>query len=185
MSEADVEVTSLDLKAILQTARVPDPLTNLLDGAYESIEDHTPFQHRGTRPLASEAVGRGPSTAREFGRGIHPLQPTCRTSPHGTSGRAHASGRHATVQDGGARPGGDAHSSTGELDGARPPKLTQDKIDALIDRFNKNHPAKILTQDTTPSIRLLSLVHEGLKSRLGWIPWQYRLSQCQAVPGDP
>ena len=39
MSEDDVEVTSLDLKAILQTARVPDPLTNLLDGAYESIED--------------------------------------------------------------------------------------------------------------------------------------------------
>ena len=39
MSEEDVEVTSLDLKAILQTARVPDPLTNLLDGAYESIED--------------------------------------------------------------------------------------------------------------------------------------------------
>ena len=31
----------------------------------------------------------------------------------------------------------------------------------------------------TPSIRLLSLVHEGLKSRLGWIPWQYRLSVKQ------
>ena len=31
-----------------------------------------------------------------------------------------------------------------------PPKLTQDKIDALIDRFKKNYPAEILTQDTTP-----------------------------------
>ena len=30
-----------------------------------------------------------------------------------------------------------------------------------------------------PSIRLLSLVHEGLKTRLKWIPWQYRLSQKQ------
>ena len=60
-----------------------------------------------------------------------------------------------------------------------PPKLTQDKIDALIDRFKKNYSGEILTQDTTPSIRLLSLVHEGLKSRLGWIPWQYRLSVKQ------
>ena len=28
-----------------------------------------------------------------------------------------------------------------------------------------------------PSIRLLSMVHEGHRPRLKWIPWQYRLSQ--------
>ena len=60
-----------------------------------------------------------------------------------------------------------------------PPKLTQERIDELIDQFKKNYPGEILTSDTTPSVRLLSLVHEGLKTRLGWIPWQYRLSAKQ------
>ena len=60
-----------------------------------------------------------------------------------------------------------------------PPKLTQERIDELIDQFKKNYPGEILTSDTTPSVRLLSMVHEGLKTRLGWIPWQYRLSAKQ------
>ena len=38
-----------------------------------------------------------------------------------------------------------------------------------------------LDADTTPSIRLLSLVHEGLKpgQSLKWVPWQYCLSSRQ------
>ena len=33
--------------------------------------------------------------------------------------------------------------------------------------------------DSMPSIRLLSVVHQGLKTRLAWVPWQHRLSQKQ------
>ena len=40
---------------------------------------------------------------------------------------------------------------------------------------------KLLDADTTPSIRLLSLVFEGLKpgQTLKWVPWQLRLSARQ------
>ena len=57
-----------------------------------------------------------------------------------------------------------------------PPKLTQERIDELTKRFAEHYPGEILTSDSMPSIRLLSLVHEGLKTRLTWVPWQYRLS---------
>ena len=44
-----------------------------------------------------------------------------------------------------------------------------------------NYPGELLDADTTPSIRLLSLVHKGLKpgQSLKWVPWQYRLSSRQ------
>ena len=60
-----------------------------------------------------------------------------------------------------------------------PPKLTQERIDELTKRFAEHYPGEILTSDSMPSIRLLSLVHEGLKTRLTWVPWQYRLSAKQ------
>ena len=60
-----------------------------------------------------------------------------------------------------------------------PPKLTQERIDELTKRFAEHYPGEILTSDSMPYIRLLSLVHEGLKARLTWVPWQYRLSAKQ------
>ena len=60
-----------------------------------------------------------------------------------------------------------------------PPKLTTETVDSLVSTFKQNYPGELLDQDSMPSIRLLSLVHEGLKTRLKWIPWQYRLSQKQ------
>ena len=60
-----------------------------------------------------------------------------------------------------------------------PPKLTTETVDSLVSTFKQNYPGELLDQDSMPSIRLLSLVHEGLKTRLTWIPWQYRLSQKQ------
>ena len=59
------------------------------------------------------------------------------------------------------------------------PKLTTETVDSLVSTFKQNYPGELLDQDSMPSIRLLSLVHEGLKTRLKWIPWQYRLSQKQ------
>ena len=44
-------------------------------------------------------------------------------------------------------------------------------------QFLKNYPSELLTADTTPSTRLLSLVHHQLSKRdWKWIPWRYRLS---------
>ena len=63
-----------------------------------------------------------------------------------------------------------------------PPKLTsQQRVSSLVETFKSNCPGELLDADTTPSIRLLSLVHEGLKpgQSLKWVPWQYRLSSRQ------
>ena len=62
-----------------------------------------------------------------------------------------------------------------------PPKLTSERVSSLVETFKSNYPGELLDADTTPSIRLLSLVHEGLKpgQSLKWVPWQYRLSSRQ------
>ena len=44
------------------------------------------------------------------------------------------------------------------------PKLTSERVSSLVETFKSNYPGELLDADTTPSIRLLSLVHEGLKS---------------------
>ena len=54
------------------------------------------------------------------------------------------------------------------LDGARAAQAH--RIDALLRKFSENYPAEILSSDAMPSICFLSLVHEGLKSRLSWVP---------------
>ena len=61
------------------------------------------------------------------------------------------------------------------------PKLTTETVDSLVSTSKQNYPGKLLDNDSMPSIRLLSLVHEGLKTRLKWIPWQYRLKQYQEI----
>ena len=190
MSEDDVEVTSLDLKAILQTARVPDPLTNLLDGAYESIEDFAyafptiEALDPWLRKLSAEVFQQLGNLDAES---ILFSQPAARLrmALRGGLGWAGLGWAHSRREDTllakteeparGVTPTPQQVSWMEHI----PPKLTQDKIDALIDRFKKNYLGEILTQDTAPSIRLLSLVHEGMKSRLSWILWQYRLSVKQ------
>ncbi len=62
-----------------------------------------------------------------------------------------------------------------------PPRLTPEAVAQLIDTFHKNYPGELLTAETTPSIRLLSVVHHSLKpgQSLKYIPWQIRMSQKQ------
>ena len=60
-----------------------------------------------------------------------------------------------------------------------PPKLTQEAVDAMVQRYKTSYPSEVLDGDSMPSIRLLSVVHQGLKTRLAWVPWQHRLSQKQ------
>ena len=62
-----------------------------------------------------------------------------------------------------------------------PPRLTQDIVQDMVDKFKANYPGELLDQDSMPSIRLLSLVHHSLKpgEKIRWIPWQFRLSARQ------
>ena len=62
-----------------------------------------------------------------------------------------------------------------------PPKLTSEVVYALKQKFKRNYPAEILLPETTPSLRLLSLIHhQKLKCEYKWVPWKYRLSQAKA-----
>ena len=61
-----------------------------------------------------------------------------------------------------------------------PPKLDSQTIHEMKSKFLSNYPSELLNQETTPSTRLLSLVHHQLaKRQWQWIPWKYRLSQAK------
>ena len=61
------------------------------------------------------------------------------------------------------------------------PKLEYETIRKLKSAFLSNYPSELLTSDTMPSTRLLSLVHHQLtKRQWRWIPWKYRLSVAKA-----
>ena len=61
------------------------------------------------------------------------------------------------------------------------PKLEAQTIKNLKSQFTTNYPSELLTVDTMPSTRLLSLVHHQLSKRhWRWIPWKFRLSVAKA-----
>lgn len=62
-----------------------------------------------------------------------------------------------------------------------PPRLTPESVAALSATFTKNFPGELLTAETLPSIRLLSIIHHQLRpgQTLRYVPWQLRLSQKQ------
>ena len=60
------------------------------------------------------------------------------------------------------------------------PKLNPELIKRMKDDFKRFYPSEILNQDTMPSVRLLSLIHDELaKKSWMWVPWKYRLSQAK------
>ena len=62
-----------------------------------------------------------------------------------------------------------------------PPKLTSQVVNEMKQKFKRNYPAEVLLPETTPSLRLLSLVHhQKAKSEFRWVPCKYRLSQAKA-----
>ena len=69
---------------------------------------------------------------------------------------------------------GPVHASWSET---FPPKLTAQVVSEMKQRFKKNYPAEILLPETTPSLRLLSLVHhqkqnwnfDGFRGSTGWV----------------
>ncbi len=62
-----------------------------------------------------------------------------------------------------------------------PPRLTPEAVAQMVETFQKNYPGELLTAETTPSIRLMSVVHHSLRpgQSLKYIPWQIRMSQKQ------
>lgn len=64
------------------------------------------------------------------------------------------------------------------------PKLDAAVIHTLKTQFLKNYPSELLNAETTPSTRLLSLVHHQVsKQDWKWVPWRYRLSvaKCEEL----
>ena len=61
------------------------------------------------------------------------------------------------------------------------PKLTDDAIIRMKSEFKKFYPSEILVPETTPSTRMLSLIHHQLqKKSWSWIPWKFRISVSRA-----
>ena len=62
-----------------------------------------------------------------------------------------------------------------------PPRLDTEAVQRMQASFRSNYPGEHLDSDSTPSIRLLSLVHQWFtpKGAIKWIPWQLRMSHKQ------
>ena len=62
-----------------------------------------------------------------------------------------------------------------------PPRLSNAAVQSMRDTFACNYPGELLDQDSMPSLRLLSIVHQWFKPEgaIKWVPWQLRLSQRQ------
>lgn len=72
-------------------------------------------------------------------------------------------------------------SSAGSWTETFAPKLDNATIHALKSKFIKDYPSELLNADTTPSTRLLSLVHHQLqKKHWVWVPWKYRMSLARS-----
>ena len=57
------------------------------------------------------------------------------------------------------------------------PKLTGSVVTALKQKFCKSYPSEVLTQESMPGQRLLSLIHYNLsKKHWKWVPWKYRMN---------
>ena len=64
-----------------------------------------------------------------------------------------------------------------------PQRLDNDTVARLTAEFKEAYPGELLDSSSTPSIRLLSMVHAWFKDpaqpRIKYIPWQFRMSQRQ------
>lgn len=64
---------------------------------------------------------------------------------------------------------------------AFPPRLSSSVTAELKAQFLQHYPSEVLTADTMPSPRLLSLVYQNTqKKEFKWVAWKYRMSQARA-----
>jgi hypothetical protein len=60
------------------------------------------------------------------------------------------------------------------------PKIQSSTIAKLKKQFLADYPSEVLTPETMPSTRLLSLAHhQHSKQEYRWIPWKFRMTQAR------
>ena len=60
------------------------------------------------------------------------------------------------------------------------PKLQANTVSKLKKQFLEDYPSEVLSPDTMPSSRLLSMAFQHHSKReYPWIPWRYRMSQSK------
>lgn len=61
-----------------------------------------------------------------------------------------------------------------------PPKIQASKVSQLKKQFLEDYPSEVLSAETMPSSRLLSLAfQQQAKGEHRWIPWKYRMTQSR------
>ena len=61
-----------------------------------------------------------------------------------------------------------------------PPKIQASKVAQLKKQFLEDYPSEVLSAETMPSSRLLSLAfQQQQKGEPRWIPWKYRMTQSR------
>lgn len=64
---------------------------------------------------------------------------------------------------------------------AFPPKLDSAIVSQLKQKFLRSYPSEVLTVDTIPGPRMLSLTYQWVKKgEVKWLPWKYRISAARA-----
>ena len=85
------------------------------------------------------------------------------------------------VQPSGSEALGMASAPSGSWSETFAPKLEASMIKQLKIKFLQNYPSELLTPETMPSTRLLSLVHHQIsKKQWSWVPWRFRMSVSKA-----
>ena len=60
------------------------------------------------------------------------------------------------------------------------PKIQSSTVSKLKKQFLEDYPSEVLTMETMPSTRLLSLAHhQHSKQEYRWIPWKFRMTQSR------
>ena len=60
------------------------------------------------------------------------------------------------------------------------PKIQPSTVAKLKKQFLEDYPSEVLTMETMPSTRLLSLAHhQHSKQEYRWIPWKFRMTQSR------
>ena len=177
--------SSEELVRALSLCRVPEALATQIAQAYETPSDFA-FAFPQLPDLNRLLEDIDEDTKRAIG--LEPDAPILASLPASRLRKALKMCQDATMHGGAGRQPQLTPTPVRSIDSLThshvwvenlPPKLTTETVDSLVSTFKQNYPGELLDNDSMPSIRLLSLVHEGLKTRLKWIPWQYRLSQKQ------
>ena len=172
-----------DFVALLDELRIPEALqTWLKEGGFETVSDLT---FTFIQSLDGEAlISKIPGDVWQEMK-VDPAEAATSVIA-GRVRRLLAQGRVLVTQSQSAASdpaalGGSTPMAAPSWQEHAPPRLTPEAVVAMTATFSKNFPGELLTPDTTPSIRLLSIVHHQLRpgQSLKYIPWQIRLSQKQ------